>query len=98
LIDETLTGKEFVDARDPSLRNYIGILHIEYREFEELQYAHKVGRPDNLVRQHSLVQVLKPLRIYSNGYYEEINSVFLENYWSWSEKIATLLPMEFQHR
>ena len=95
VVDESLTGKEFAATGD-GLMNFRGLLQVRYKELEEPGYAAMVGRPDTRIRQRSIVHVFEPIRIYDNGYYEDVRSIFMENYWSWSEKIATLLPLEFQ--
>lgn len=45
--------------------------------------------------QVSLIQITEPVRLYANGYYEEILSVFLEGYWGREYTISTLLPLDY---
>lgn len=98
VVDESLTGKEFAATGQGGLMNYQGLLQVQYKELEEPGYAAMVGRPDQRIRQRSILHVFNPIRIFDNGYYEDVRSVFIENYWSWSEKMSTLLPLEFQPR
>jgi hypothetical protein len=96
LISETLTGKEFISDSDPHRMSYNGLLHVQYKELEDPLYAQMVGRAEQRTRQRSVLHVLGDLKLYDNGYYEDVRHIFLENYWSWSEKIATLLPLDYQ--
>ncbi|MCA4898486.1 MAG: carboxypeptidase-like regulatory domain-containing protein [Bacteroidota bacterium] len=91
---EKLTGKEF-DANGDGGKNFKGLLTVKYDRLEEPEYAATVGRPDQRIKRQSLLHVLQPINIYDNGYYEDVKSIFLEKYWSWSEKISTLLPLDY---
>ncbi len=91
---EKLTGKEF-DANGDGGKNFKGLFTVKYDRLEEPQYAATVGRADQRIKQQSLLHVLQPINIYDNGYYEDVKSIFLEKYWSWSEKISTLLPLDY---
>jgi hypothetical protein len=76
--------------------NYQGLLAIQYDRLEDPIYAQTIARREQRIKQRSILRVLTPLKIYSNGYYEDVRGIFLENYWSWSEKIATLLPLDYE--
>lgn len=93
---EILSGAEFIEGDNKDFRSFTGMLQVNYKENEDPLYAASVGRAGKITKQRSLVQVLKPLTLYSNGYYEDVRDVFLEQYWSWSEKISTLLPLDYQ--
>jgi hypothetical protein len=76
---------------------YKGMLKIDFRkEKEEARYPQTVGR--TMVKwQTSIVYLLAPtLRLYENGYYEDIRDVYVENYWAWSEKMADMLPYDYE--
>lgn len=89
--------KEAVSLLD-SARNtisYTGMLRIIYKkESEESRYAIFNNRAPAR-HQHSTVHILAPVRIYENGYYENVQDIFFEGYMGWAEKIADLLPLEY---
>ncbi|MEO7049797.1 MAG: carboxypeptidase-like regulatory domain-containing protein [Ferruginibacter sp.] len=37
-----------------------------------------------------------PISIYSNGLYYDTQNLYVEGYWSWSEKIAEMLPYDYK--
>ena len=94
IANESLTGKEFNNTVED--KNYQGLFSVRYDRLEDVTYTQKVGRRDQRQKQKSILHVLAPIKIYENGYYEDVRSIFLENYWSWSEKVATMLPLEFE--
>ena len=86
------TRELFVEGRNDII-SYQGMLMVVFNEGEEKAYA--VGR-NPAARQQSIVHLLgKQLKVYDNGYYENVMDVFLEGYLGWSEKIAELLPLEY---
>lgn len=94
VVQEVLTGAEFTGP-EKSKKEFTGILRVAYKKTEDVRYAARVGRPNTVKKQESLLHVIAALTLYENGYYEDVRNVFLENYWSWSEKIATLLPLDY---
>ena len=96
LAKEVLKGSEFTDSIQRDEKKFSGLLSITYREREEPMYAALMRRADKIKKQQSIVNILKPIRLYPNGYYEDVRDVFLEQYWSWSEKISTLLPLDYE--
>lgn len=97
VLNEALMGNEFTEATAPEKKNFIGLLQIRYDRKEDARYASSMGRPSQISRyQQSIIHVNKPLTLYQNGYYEEVSSIFLEQYWSWTEKIATILPLDYE--
>ena len=95
IVNEKLTGTEFMSSQTGEA-NYQGLLAVQYDRLEDPIYAQTVARREQRVKQRSILHVLAPLKIYSNGYYQDVRGVFLENYWSWSEKISTLLPLDYE--
>lgn len=92
---EQLSGKEYATAT-PGQMTFKGRLRIIFPEWEDLRYTASVGRPpEKRLRQTTLLHVFDALHIYDNGYYEMPQSVVLEGYWSWSEKISTTLPLGY---
>ena len=95
VVREVLTGGEFTDSLHRESKNFSGLLTITFREREEPLYAMQMGRADKIKKQQTIINLLKPIKLYPNGYYEDVRDVFLEQYWSWSEKISTLLPLDY---
>lgn len=92
---EELSGKEFF-AATPGQMTFKGNLQIIFKEWEDLRYTASVGRPpEERQRQKTVLHIFDALHIYDNGYYEMPQSVVLEGYWSWSEKISTTLPLGY---
>ena len=91
---ETLAANDFV--KNGSI-TYQGKMQVVYeKEKEDWAYV-KLQRRSMRINQTSLIHFVgtQPLLIYSNGYYENPTDIFLEHYWSWDEKIASLLPMDY---
>ncbi len=95
LVKEKLTGSEFMNSQTGEA-HYQGLLTVQYDQLEDLIYTQTVVRREQRIKQRSILNVLAPIKIYDNGYYEDARSIFIENYWSWSEKIATLLPLNYE--
>ncbi len=92
---EVLAAHDLV--KDASVA-YHGKLQIVYeKEKEDWAYV-KTQRRSIRINQTSQIHLIgnQPLLIYSNGYYENPTDVFLEYYWSWDEKIASLLPLDYE--
>jgi hypothetical protein len=89
----TDTRELFVKGSD-ELINYKGMLQVMYKnEGEEIAYA---SRRKPMKVQLSVINFTSDqLRIYDNGYCEDIHSIFLEGYIGWSEKLSELLPLEY---
>lgn len=86
------TRELFADGRNDII-TYQGMIMVVYSEREEVGYA--VGRAP-APKQQSVIHFLgKQLKIYDNGYYENVMDVFFEGYMGWSEKLAELLPLEY---
>ncbi len=93
IANESLHGPELFDAKK-DVMNFTGALLIEYKEKEELSYARYSGR-DFTVKQKSLLRIASPLRLYENGYFEDVHNLILEKYWAWKENTSTLLPLDY---
>lgn len=96
IVQEKLSGAEFTDASNRQAKTFSGILKIEYKEKEDPDYAALVGRAQKRTLQRSNLLVQGPLTLYSNGYYEDIRMLFMEDYWSWSERVSTMLPLDYK--
>lgn len=72
-----------------------GVVTIRYKkEKEEVNYL-AVARRTTRKEQDSRVHFLNPVKLYPNGYYENVQDLLVENYWAWSEKIADMLPLNY---
>lgn len=98
LIDSV--GRKITDTRElfvtgsNDLINYKGLLRVVFKnEHEEVNYSS--GRQPLKVQISIVHFLVDQLRIYDNGYYEDVRNVFLEGYMGWSEKLAELLPLEY---
>ena len=93
-IGHKLFVRDMFAAGSNDLIKYKGLLHIIYKnEKEEENYARR-GEAKKM--QFSTVHFLgNKLKIYDNGYYEDVRDVFFEGYMGWSEKLAELLPLEY---
>lgn len=90
------TGQEFWNSQSGIFEKIDGRYEIQFNEREEIEYLPLTGRKVT-ENQKSHFTFLQPnLKIYRNGYYEDVRSLFLTGYLSWHEKIATLLPLEFE--
>ncbi|MBX2914647.1 MAG: carboxypeptidase-like regulatory domain-containing protein [Cyclobacteriaceae bacterium] len=70
-------------------------LAVRYKnEKEEPAYPPTVGRTTRKV-QDSVLRIFDEMKIYSNGYYEPVQNLFVEMYWGWSEKISDMLPLDY---
>lgn len=78
--------------------DYKGLLEIKYlNEREEVFYTRTFGRKGTSKKdQISVITFLDDrLTIYDNGYYDDLRSVFIEEYLAWSTNISELLPLEY---
>ena len=48
-----------------------------------------------MVSQITLSDTTQPLQIQSNGVYYPVNTMITYGYWSWSERVARLLPYDY---
>jgi hypothetical protein len=87
--NELLTSDKYVKFK--------GILSVFYKkEQEESEYLKEAGRTRQR-GQHSVIHFLSDsLRLYPNGFYQDQKSVFIQNYWAWSEKISDYLPNDYR--
>ncbi len=92
---ENLSGVEFSPSNAKEATTFTGILEIEYKKKEDPAYSDLMRRRGKTIKQSSRLQIRRPLTLFPNGYYEDAREVLLENYWSWSERISTMLPLEY---
>lgn len=93
-------GKKITDVNilmnaEHNMITYTGMLYIIYKkEPEEENYALEERRPA-VSNQTSIFHILNPVKIYDNGYYEDIRSIFFEGYLGWSGRMPELLPQDY---
>lgn len=70
-------------------------LAVRYKnEKEEMGYPPTVGRTTRK-DQDSFLRIFGDMKIYSNGYCEPVQNLFVEKYWAWAEKISDMLPYDY---
>jgi hypothetical protein len=90
------TGSEFNADTVTGLKQFTGMFHITHTKKEDRRFAALVGRPQQIGNQHSVLHVFNPVYVYKTGYTENIHDILLERYWSWSEKISSMLPLDYE--
>ncbi|MEM7108270.1 MAG: carboxypeptidase-like regulatory domain-containing protein, partial [Bacteroidota bacterium] len=85
------TGKELMEG---DRVNYRGMLQIVYKGAKEaIEYPFKSRSTPSW--QESRLHIKDTLRLYDNGYYEDVRSTYVEGYWSWTGTMASILPMDY---
>ena len=85
------TGKELLEG---DYVNYIGMLQIIYKGAKEaLEYPFKSRSTPGY--QESRLHIKDRLKLYDNGYYEDVRSTYIEGHCSWIGTMACLLPMDY---
>ncbi len=91
-----LSGQEFWNDSTQLFEGIRGRYHIIYDANEEIEYL-RVARRTEITKQQSQFNFNEPsLKVYPNGYYEDVRTLFLSGYLSWREKIASLLPSDYE--
>ncbi len=89
------SGREFWNESSNTFENIKGRYEVIYDEKEEVEYLWVAGR-NHTTKQKSTFQFLQDsLKIFENGYYEDVRCLFVEGYLSWHEKLSTLMPLEY---
>ena len=90
-------SKRVVDVRALIVEdqlNYDGYLKVIFKgEKPEKAFLKLIQEKSKY--QVSIVHFNKGLKIYENGYVDDVHKVFLEGYLAWSGKIAELVPLEY---
>ncbi|NOS92163.1 MAG: carboxypeptidase-like regulatory domain-containing protein [Cyclobacteriaceae bacterium] len=91
-----LSGQEYWNPNTQLFEGIQGRFHIIFDANEEIEYL-RVARRTQIAKQQSQFNFIHPtLKVYPNGYYEDVRTLFLFGYLSWHEKIATLLPSDYE--
>lgn len=86
------TGKELI-KKDDNI-TYTGILRVVYKgAMEAKEYPFKASSIPGY--QESDLHINDNLKLYDNGYYEDVRSTYVEGYWSWVGTMAGILPMDY---
>lgn len=94
-------GKKITDVTvlmnaERDMITYTGMLYVIYqKESEEDNYAVEERRQP-LFNQTSILHIREPVKIYDNGYYEHVQSIFFEGYLGWSGRMPELLPQDYR--
>jgi hypothetical protein len=90
------SGKEFTRSSSNKIENIKGKYQVAFDDQEETEYLPIAGRRYTR-HQESVFQFFDDsLKIYENGYYEDVRTLYLEGYLSWHEKIPNWLPQDFE--
>lgn len=75
---------------------YKNRLKIVFKEKEDVAYVLNKRRAPQKVQQSVVHFLADEIKIYPNGYFEDVRFVFLEGYLGWAEKIAEMLPIDYK--
>jgi hypothetical protein len=90
-----LSGSEILNSEHEVV--YKGMLKVDFKkEKEEIEYLRTVWRTAVKWQSSIMILMAPTLKLYENGYYEDIRDVYVENYWAWSEKMADMLPYDYK--
>ncbi len=72
-----------------------GILHVTFLGAREhrLYPFRRAGYGPGY--QQSKLYIDEPLRVYANGYFEDVRYSYVEGYWNWTGKMASILPLDY---
>jgi hypothetical protein len=99
IAEPPLTGQEIFEKGSNSVITYKGSLEVVFRnELEEQAYNRQI-RKNQREHQKSKIHFLEErVTIDNNGSYENARSIMVEGYWGWSERMADLLPYDYEPR
>jgi hypothetical protein len=98
---DLLTSDSIIVAQEGEFKVLLfpDYLYITYKhELEEPGYLlyHREDRKPFYQRSHIWLQNGQPIGVGANGGYFPPQEVFSMSYWSWGEKMANMLPMDFE--
>ncbi len=92
---ERFRGDEYNHADQRTMKRFTGMLHITHSRKEDRRFAALLGRPAHPQPLHAVVHLFNPVFVEENGYVGDINDLLLERYWAWSEKVSSMLPLDY---
>ncbi|MFY8035795.1 MAG: carboxypeptidase-like regulatory domain-containing protein [Cyclobacteriaceae bacterium] len=92
----SLTGQEFWNEKTEQFESINGRYKVTFNEPEEKEYLAITGKKRTKNQESYFIFSLPNLKIYPNGYYEDVQTLIVTGYLSWHEKMATLLPGEYE--
>lgn len=92
---ETLRGHELINPDTLNLVDYRGTLIVRFGEKERGKDAAPHGVPRIQYGLNSMVSFRSPFMIYQNGYFDNLGNMIVEGYWSTSEKVSMILPLDY---
>jgi len=95
LVKEVLHGHELLDQDSLNRFTFTNSLVIRYKERENKHYREAVGKYAIGENQSSIMHILSEFKVYENGYYDNTGNLLVEGYWAWSQKVSTMLPVDF---
>lgn len=98
---ELLTTDSLIIGTEGALKAiyFTDYLFITYKnEFEDITYLQQQGESRRPTFQQSIIWLQNPVAIVvdGNGSYFPPQNVFTMSYWGWSEKMASLLPLDYK--
>ena len=97
-VNESLRGRELLNTDSLNQVSYTGTLIVRFGEKERDKKATTAGIARIGESQNSGVNFRKKFKIYENGYYDNFDTLFLNGYWASSEKVSTMLPLEYRRK
>jgi hypothetical protein len=94
--EKIYSGGEFGRSNTETLENVKGKYEVVFDSREEIEYLNVIRRKYTEKQKSTFHLLNDTLTIYSNGYYEDVRSLFLEGYRSWHEKYSNILPLEYR--
>lgn len=74
---------------------YQGKIKITYLGARESIDYPNLRRPGYREYQNTIMHILRPLKLYSNGYYD-YSSTFVQGYWGWTGTVGNILPLDYE--
>lgn len=93
LVEEHLHGHELMNQDTLTQVNYKGSLVVIFGGSVERTKEGRLRVKDGL---HSRLFIHSKFNVYENGYYDNLGNLIFEGYWSASEKLPLMLPLEYQ--
>lgn len=93
VLSESLQGQELVNPDTVGLVSYKGPLIVVFGGKMELTKRGDTRLSGGL---QSKVHIFSKFSVYENGYFDNLGNLLFEGYWSNSEKLPMMLPLDYQ--